>query len=268
MASVKKDKVEQLGLGAVIWIGIFTCACWVINLYYGLSLDVNRRGIFGDMFGAVNALFSGFAFIGVVYAVVLQRKELSISRAEIANSKEIFEQQSFQLQKQNDKTDRQNFESTFFHLVSMLISTAESVYIKRNDLNGPVEIHGANAFDVLKKKLDIAVLPGGAVGRIDEIPELISSVLGDSFGYVERWFMSLEGILRYVDNSGIEGKQFYVDTLMLTMVKSQIFVSFYMGASVVGMDEFRCIARRYNIFSQILHGDDHKEIFDSKYVMN
>lgn len=32
-----------------------------------------HRGQFGDMFGAVNALFSGFAFAGVIYSLILHR---------------------------------------------------------------------------------------------------------------------------------------------------------------------------------------------------
>ena len=35
------------------------------------------------MFGAVNALFSGFALAGVIYAILLQRKELSLQRREL-----------------------------------------------------------------------------------------------------------------------------------------------------------------------------------------
>ncbi len=41
------------------------------------------RGAFGDMFGAVNALFSALAFGGVIYAILLQRKELSLQREEL-----------------------------------------------------------------------------------------------------------------------------------------------------------------------------------------
>ena len=45
---------------------------------------VPERGTFGDMFGAVNSLFSGLAFAGVVYAILMQRKELELQRAELS----------------------------------------------------------------------------------------------------------------------------------------------------------------------------------------
>lgn len=43
-------------------------------------------GEFGDMFGAVNALFSGLAFAGVVYAIFLQRMDLALQRTELAKA--------------------------------------------------------------------------------------------------------------------------------------------------------------------------------------
>jgi hypothetical protein len=40
----------------------------------------SSAGEFGDMFGAVNALFSGLAFAGVAYAIFLQQQALEIQR--------------------------------------------------------------------------------------------------------------------------------------------------------------------------------------------
>lgn len=43
----------------------------------------SERGTFGDMFGAVNSLFSGLALAGVIYAIILQRQELALQRQEL-----------------------------------------------------------------------------------------------------------------------------------------------------------------------------------------
>lgn len=40
-------------------------------------------GQFGDMFGAVNSLFSGFALAGVVVAILMQKEELELQRKEL-----------------------------------------------------------------------------------------------------------------------------------------------------------------------------------------
>ncbi|WP_194091613.1 hypothetical protein [Vibrio hibernica] len=66
-------------IGALIIVSL-----WGINYYLLIDFPNDVRGTFGDMFGAVNALFSGFAFLGVIYAILLQRKELSLQREELS----------------------------------------------------------------------------------------------------------------------------------------------------------------------------------------
>lgn len=48
----------------------------------------NNRAQFGDMFGVVNALFSGLAFAGIIYTILLQRHELSLQRKELKDTRE------------------------------------------------------------------------------------------------------------------------------------------------------------------------------------
>lgn len=57
--------------------------------------DIETIGAFGDSFGALNALFSGLAFLGVILALILQKQELQAQREEIRNSREA-QQQSAQ----------------------------------------------------------------------------------------------------------------------------------------------------------------------------
>jgi len=46
--------------------------------------DANARGVFGDSFGGLTSLFSGFAFAGMIYAIIMQSKELELQREELA----------------------------------------------------------------------------------------------------------------------------------------------------------------------------------------
>jgi len=61
-------------------------------LYFLLAREaypiLSDRGLFGDMFGGINALFSGFAFLGVIYAIILQREELRLQRKELKMTRE------------------------------------------------------------------------------------------------------------------------------------------------------------------------------------
>jgi hypothetical protein len=78
---------------------VFVVATLVICCGYAAIVlftleDWEKRGQFGDMFGGVNALFSGLAFAGVIYAILLQRRELALQREELRLSREATSQTS------------------------------------------------------------------------------------------------------------------------------------------------------------------------------
>ncbi len=47
---------------------------------------LTAQGQFGDLFGGINALFSGLALAGVVTAVILQSHELQLQRTELTKT--------------------------------------------------------------------------------------------------------------------------------------------------------------------------------------
>lgn len=76
-----KDRLVLILLSLVI-ILLFTINGFILY-------DIPNRGTYGDMFGGVNALFSGLAFVGIVYTFLLQRRDLN-------NSKEDFKIHQFE----------------------------------------------------------------------------------------------------------------------------------------------------------------------------
>ena len=58
------------------WLGSYFVIKW--------SFREEDWGTIGDMFGAINALFSGFAFVGVIFAIRLQSEELGLQREELS----------------------------------------------------------------------------------------------------------------------------------------------------------------------------------------
>jgi hypothetical protein len=48
-----------------------------------IGYQMAGRGQFGDLFGGVNALFTGLAFAGVIYTILLQSNELELQREEL-----------------------------------------------------------------------------------------------------------------------------------------------------------------------------------------
>ena len=88
----------------LIWIGgASVLAIWLITGFGSAKFfdgDWSKSGEFGDTFGSVNALFSGFAFLGLIIAILMQReeiklqgKQIELQKAEMRGSKEALQRQ-------------------------------------------------------------------------------------------------------------------------------------------------------------------------------
>lgn len=78
----------QIDRQARYWPGLLALAVVILWVLCGIVLyRLPERGTFGDMFGTVNALFSGLAFVGVIYAIYLQRNELELQREELRSTR-------------------------------------------------------------------------------------------------------------------------------------------------------------------------------------
>jgi hypothetical protein len=71
--------------GKFTWLMIIVFAVWLVygfTIYFSIG-SWKDPGTFGDMFGAINALFSGLAFAGIIFTILLQREELKLQRKEL-----------------------------------------------------------------------------------------------------------------------------------------------------------------------------------------
>ena len=93
-------------VGFILWLSSVLWLPWLFS-FFGLGLgSLERKGLFGDSFGAINALFSGLAFAGVILALIYQRKELGVQQEE--------------LKEQRRAMQKETFERTFFQLLETL----------------------------------------------------------------------------------------------------------------------------------------------------
>ena len=88
---------------------VMVLALFLANLCLIFFFDKEQRGTFGDQFGAVNALFSGLAFAGLIYTIILQRhdlklqrRDLRLQREELALTRKEMEEQTAEFEKQNE----------------------------------------------------------------------------------------------------------------------------------------------------------------------
>ncbi len=98
---------------------IFVFIIWIssgLTIYHLLD-NWSDRGTMGDMFGAVNALFSGLAFATLLYTLQLQREEIKLNRTEITlNRNEL--SKSVKAQQESQEVLKQQVAQT--HLTAQL----------------------------------------------------------------------------------------------------------------------------------------------------
>jgi len=87
----------------------------------------NEGGEFGDSFGAINALFAGLAFTGVIFAIILQWQELRLQRQELRDTRT-------EIRGQKETLQKQNFESSFFQLLNMHSEIVSSIVILETNM--------------------------------------------------------------------------------------------------------------------------------------
>lgn len=72
--------MKKVILTLVVFVSVFFAYFFVVRSQLP---EWAESGQFGDMFGGLNAFFSGLAFFGVIYTIFLQREELGLQRKEL-----------------------------------------------------------------------------------------------------------------------------------------------------------------------------------------
>lgn len=103
----------------------------VLLLWGGMGVVANtqgeNRGTFGDMFGAVNALFTGLAFAGILMTIMLQMKELRLQRLELRDTRVELKGQKEQLALQALTLQRQAADTNYFRMLEIFRQTAQNI---------------------------------------------------------------------------------------------------------------------------------------------
>ena len=120
-------------LGLVVCLDVWIFGAIATHLwaawFFKVNADDNPMALFGDSFGAVNALISAFAFAGMIVAFILQRYELKLQRKELQMTREEMKEQTAEFEKQNKIMKKQAFEETFFKMLDVHRANVSSINV-------------------------------------------------------------------------------------------------------------------------------------------
>ena len=120
------------------------------------TITGTERGIFGETFGAANALFSGLAFAGIIITLYRQKDELSSQRADLNqqaqaleyanqalnNHKEEMAQQKKMMDEQLKQVYVQKIESTVFTMLGQYDNVISRIQGRTHEPNKMITEEG------------------------------------------------------------------------------------------------------------------------------
>ncbi|AZA74767.1 putative phage abortive infection protein [Chryseobacterium indoltheticum] len=196
-----------IGCGSAVFMAIVLYC----NYMYASSLkktgDV-EPGVFGDMFGASNALFTGLSFVFLIITILLQRQDINDQQKE--------------LDRQNKVMSTQNFETTFFNMINVHHEIVNSMQLTHNSTT----VEKARGvflylFSVIYEKLDSE---GNNFSRV-----YLRYYLPLNY-HLDHYYSNLYEIIKYIDESDIltfNLKERYTSILRSQLSEHEKLMIFY-----------------------------------------
>ncbi len=201
-------------------IGLYALSWWWLSCSFH---DSEKQGQFGDQFGAVNALFSGLAFAGLIFTIILQKKELALQREELTQTREELKGQKEQMSEQNDTLKIQRFENLFYNMLNLQQKIVDGLRYDYYDeeyvtvaLDGggattdkkkvKREVVGRDVFRYMFEKIDLSSLTPQVIGyklylRVFGMKEYDETLVPT---YFDHYFLHLYKIMQFVDSYDLD----------------------------------------------------------------
>ena len=234
-----------------IWFIILTAM--VIAFLWGLNLFILYenvdKGILGDMFGPVNALFSGMALAGIIWAIILQKKELELQRRELRDTKKVLEGQKDELEAQNLSLKHQQIENTFFQLLKLHNDIISSFQFQ---LGREKEHFGRECFKYYYNQ----------IRQNTQMPEYLldeekSLLYLDNF-FKERlhiyghYFNGFNEMLKFVDNMDLSENSTYISIIKAQLSQDELRLMFYYALCNAADNSLKTLIEKYSMFDKLI----------------
>jgi hypothetical protein len=251
----KRSKVWLLWL--LIAIAIGTClVCWYIA---SLQEDPAK---FGDMFGLANALFSGLAFAGLIYTVVLQKEELALQREELAATRTELHAQTEHFGIQNQTLAKQSAEQTFFQLLRLHNDITSAIDLKRSGVSFPRETgvvplggiisQGRDCFKSFFNTLrDRYSLTDADLSPLERIEAAYFDFYNEHQADLGHYFRGLYNLVKYTDLGSFDDRRVYTNLIRAQLSNYELCIIFYNCLSSFGREKFKPLVEKYGLLKHV-----------------
>lgn len=246
-------RLFQLAIAALIVV-------FAVNL---LSLGKSTFGECGDFFGGVlNPLFTLLTFTGILITIVLQQTELRESRVEMKRSADA-------LHEQNESLRRQNFEATFFQMLTVHTSIVTSIDLV-DDENKVTR--GRDCFTVFYRRLNKTYRENLQKANGKHSDEKVLRLAYKLFWKVHQvelghYFRYLYNLVRFVKESPFKDGP-YIRLLRSQLSDQETLLLFYNCIASEHGDKFKMLAEEFSLFDNMpkvrVLKNEHLELIDQR----
>lgn len=264
MKTAKKKNKLNLILPIIIAI-IIVLGLWFWNYLTLFHVDDTERGTFGDMFGSVNAIFSGLAFAGIIITIYIQSHELKLQRKELKLTRKEAKLTRSEFITQNETMRLQQFENTYFQLLNMFNTNIDKLKYRDFDrksngrdvlysfissINSKIEFNVKEQLKIepydltnYDKEIEIGIFNLSKYEIINiytEVKEWYKSSL-------QTYFLNLYTILRFIEQAEINDKKLYLSIIKSQLDTNEILILFYESLSEGYESDFTNLIRYFNL---------------------
>lgn len=258
----------QGGIAAFVIMCFWTAGGWFMYT----QVQYVNRGPYGDMFGMINSLFSGLALGGIIFTILLQRKELGLQREELKATRQEFVQQNATLK-------LQRLETTFFNLLEFQMKILDSLALDTEELGIPVTVQGSSVFDAAFRDLNVIWTDHKEEKEeisVDDWKPVLFRYWQRNEGVFSRYMRNLKCILDIVDELEKElrpggntpfdpDRNNYAKILKSQLSKAEVTWTFYYAYSEHALFNFIYKVAKYKICTDLdvkmvledIHWSDH-----------
>ena len=235
-----------------------------------LNENAEQRGQWGDFFGGtLNPLLTFLTFVGLLFTIFLQQRELNLSRDELALTREELKRSSDALESQNESLVQQRFETTLFNMISLLNEIINSMDVKYP--GSDTSYHGRDCFKFFESKLndfydyrswndDPVYEPGFGNDDMIEYPhdderimesyKLLYNRFNSDLGH---YFRVLYNIFKFINQSSYKNP-IYGKILRAQLSNQELLIIFYNCSSEYGRN-FREPSSVFALFDNLNRAD-------------
>lgn len=241
-----------------IVIAAIAIAC-VLGIYaaavvHFVGKSPTNAGEFGDLFGGANALFSGMAFVGLIWAILLQNQELHLQRKDLKLTQEELRGQKEQLKAQNITFRRQTFDNAFFQMLSLHNQIVNSIDLVEGQSTPVTETFtGRDCFPRFYWRFKRTLAQRKPIDHltIEEVSDGYSLFLPTIQADIGHYFRYLYNLIKFVDQSEIDDKQRYINLIRAQLSSHELLMLFYNCAVGGGQKRFKPLVEKYAFLENI-----------------